>query len=101
MRSVAGGYDNESVAVSLIILTFLCWVSSLRYPSVFILFYFYFITPSNHSFIPPLFLSVVVRWNPHRSGLYLYGGHMGSICFCFELDCCSLLFPSLCGRIYM
>jgi len=30
MRSVAGGYDNESVAVTAIVLTFYCWVRSLR-----------------------------------------------------------------------
>lgn len=30
MRSVAGGYDNESVAVTAIVATFYCWVRSLR-----------------------------------------------------------------------
>ena len=30
MRSVAGGYDNESIAVSAIVLTFLLWCRSLR-----------------------------------------------------------------------
>ena len=30
MRSVAGGYDNESVAMTAMMLTFYCWVRSLR-----------------------------------------------------------------------
>lgn len=30
MRSVGGGYDNESVATSAMILTFYCWMRSLR-----------------------------------------------------------------------
>ena len=35
MRSVAGGYDNESVAMTAMMLTFYCWVRSLReVPSV-------------------------------------------------------------------
>ncbi|KAH9189348.1 hypothetical protein AeNC1_008676 [Aphanomyces euteiches] len=29
MRSVGGGYDNESVAISCLLLTFLCWCASL------------------------------------------------------------------------
>jgi len=35
MRSVAGGYDNESVAMTAMMLTFYCWVRALRdVPSV-------------------------------------------------------------------
>ncbi|KAL3942167.1 MAG: hypothetical protein SGBAC_003592 [Bacillariaceae sp.] len=30
MRSVGGGYDNESIAVSAMVITFYCWVRSLR-----------------------------------------------------------------------
>jgi hypothetical protein len=30
MRSVGGGYDNESVAVTAMVTTFYCWVRSLR-----------------------------------------------------------------------
>jgi dolichyl-diphosphooligosaccharide---protein glycosyltransferase len=30
MRSMGGGYDNESVAVSAMVLTYYCWVRSLR-----------------------------------------------------------------------
>lgn len=30
MRSVGGGYDNESIAVSAMVFTFYCWVRSLR-----------------------------------------------------------------------
>ncbi|KAA0162208.1 hypothetical protein FNF28_04811 [Cafeteria roenbergensis] len=30
MRSVGGGYDNESVAMSAMLITFFCWVRSLR-----------------------------------------------------------------------
>lgn len=30
MRSVGGGYDNECIAVSAMVLTFYCWVRSLR-----------------------------------------------------------------------
>jgi dolichyl-diphosphooligosaccharide--protein glycosyltransferase len=30
MRSVGGGFDNESVAVSAMVMTFYCWVRSLR-----------------------------------------------------------------------
>ena len=33
MRSVGGGYDNESVAISAMCLTFLCWMYSLTGPS--------------------------------------------------------------------
>ena len=35
MRSVAGGYDNESIAVAAIVGTFFFWVRSLRNPKVF------------------------------------------------------------------
>ena len=38
MRSVAGGYDNESIAVTAIVLTFYLWVRSLRTPNSWILF---------------------------------------------------------------
>ena len=30
MRSVGGGFDNESIAVSAMVLTFYCWIRSLR-----------------------------------------------------------------------
>jgi dolichyl-diphosphooligosaccharide--protein glycosyltransferase len=30
MRSVGGGYDNESIAVSAMVITFYCWIRSLR-----------------------------------------------------------------------
>ena len=30
MRSIGGGYDNESIALTAMVLTFLCWVTSLR-----------------------------------------------------------------------
>jgi dolichyl-diphosphooligosaccharide--protein glycosyltransferase len=30
MRSVGGGYDNESIAVSAMVVTFYCWIRSLR-----------------------------------------------------------------------
>lgn len=35
MRSVGGGFDNESIAVCALVLTFLCWVRSLQGQSVF------------------------------------------------------------------
>jgi dolichyl-diphosphooligosaccharide--protein glycosyltransferase len=49
MRSVAGGYDNESIAISLIVSTFYLWVRSLRtsssWPFAFLtaLSYFYMV----------------------------------------------------------
>lgn len=30
MRSIGGGYDNESIALTAMMMTFLCWVVSLR-----------------------------------------------------------------------
>ena len=33
MRSVAGGYDNESIAISAIVCTFYLWCRSIRTPS--------------------------------------------------------------------
>lgn len=38
MRSVAGGYDNESVAVTAIVMTFFLWTRSLRTPKSWIIF---------------------------------------------------------------
>lgn len=33
MRSVGGGYDNESIAVTAMCATFVCWARALRAPS--------------------------------------------------------------------
>jgi dolichyl-diphosphooligosaccharide--protein glycosyltransferase len=61
MRSVAGGYDNESVAVTVIIATFYFWVRSLRNNSSVCL-----VHSSLFCFIAQV-ICLVVDWSLHWS----------------------------------
>lgn len=47
-RSVAGSYDNEAIAIFLLMFTFYCWIKALKLGSAFFgtlaaLFYFYMV----------------------------------------------------------
>ena len=47
-RSVAGSYDNEAIAIFLLMFTFYCWIKALKAGSVLFgtltaLFYFYMV----------------------------------------------------------
>ena len=47
-RSVAGSYDNEAIAIFLLMFTFFCWIKALKTGSAFFgtltaLFYFYMV----------------------------------------------------------
>ena len=47
-RSVAGSYDNEAIAIFLLMFTFYCWIKALKTGSAFFgtltaLFYFYMV----------------------------------------------------------
>ena len=47
-RSVAGSYDNEAIAIFLLMFTFFCWIKALKMGSAFFgtlaaLFYFYMV----------------------------------------------------------
>lgn len=47
-RSVAGSYDNEAIAIFLLMFTFFCWIKALKigsafYGSLAALFYFYMV----------------------------------------------------------
>lgn len=58
-RSVAGSYDNEAIAIFLLMFTFYCWIKALKTGSAFFgtlagLFYFY----------------MVAAWGTDRTGLY-------------------------------
>ena len=59
-RSVAGSYDNEAIAIFLLMFTFYSWIKALKTGSAFFgtiaaLFYFY----------------MVAAWGTDRNNLYL------------------------------
>ena len=47
-RSVAGSYDNEAIAIFLLMFTFFCWIKALKqgsalFPAIAAVFYFYMV----------------------------------------------------------
>eukprot|EP00238_Polyblepharides_amylifera_P004415 CAMPEP_0196575794 /NCGR_PEP_ID=MMETSP1081-20130531/5195_1 /TAXON_ID=36882 /ORGANISM="Pyramimonas amylifera, Strain CCMP720" /LENGTH=755 /DNA_ID=CAMNT_0041894201 /DNA_START=187 /DNA_END=2454 /DNA_ORIENTATION=- len=67
MRSVAGGYDNESIAVTAIVLTFYFWVRALRDETSYIIF-------------APLsalaYIYMVIAWGGYTFVLNMVGVHV-------------------------
>ena len=54
-RSVAGSYDNEAIAIFLLMFTFFCWIKALKtgsalFGTVAALFYFYMVAAWGESF---------------------------------------------------
>lgn len=61
-RSVAGSYDNEAIAIFLLMFTFFCWIKALKTGSVLFgtltaLFYFYMVAAWGLSYLVPSSLS--------------------------------------------
>jgi dolichyl-diphosphooligosaccharide--protein glycosyltransferase len=67
MRSVAGGYDNESIAVAAICLTFYLWVRSLRTPTSWP---FAFLCALSYTYM-------VAAWGAYTFVLNMIGVHAG------------------------
>jgi len=68
-RSVAGSYDNEAIAIFLLMFTFYCWIKALKLGSALFgtltaLFYFYMVAAWGASafFVSLCFLLTVHRW---------------------------------------
>ena len=56
-RSVAGSYDNEAIAIFLLMFTFFCWIKALKTGSVLFgtltaLFYFYMVAAWGKYYVP-------------------------------------------------
>ena len=68
MRSVAGGYDNESVAVAAIVVTFYLWVRSLR--SVYLSWFY-------GSLCGLTYVYLVSSWGAYIFVLNMIGVHVG------------------------
>jgi len=97
MRSVAGGYDNESVALTAIVMTFYFWLLSLRTPShwpigiVTALSYFYMVSAwgaypfvLNMIGIHAAVLVILGRFTPHLHqaySLFFVFGTIGALQF--------------------
>ena len=82
-RSVAGSYDNEAIAIFLLMFTFFCWIKALKlgsalYGTVAAVFYFYMVAAwgefSSCILITPLADLNGYRW------LCLYHQHDSSAC---------------------
>ena len=57
-RSVAGSYDNEAIAIFLLMFTFFSWIKALKTGSAFFgtiaaLFYFYMVAAWGEQYLPP------------------------------------------------
>lgn len=79
-RSVAGSYDNEAIAIFLLMFTFYLWIKALKLGSTFwgalcALFYFYMVAAwGGYVFITnmiPLHAFVLVLMNRYSSRLYV------------------------------
>ena len=68
MRSIAGGFDNESVAVAAIVVTFYVWVRALRSPSLSWLF---------GSVCGVAYVYLVSSWGAYIFVLNMIGVHAG------------------------
>lgn len=79
-RSVAGSYDNEAIAITLLMTTFLCWIRALKQGSalwggITALFYFYMVAAwGGYVFITnmiPLHAFVLILMGRFSSRLYV------------------------------
>lgn len=79
-RSVAGSYDNEAIAITLLMTTFLCWIKALKQGSalwggVTALFYFYMVAAwGGYVFITnmiPLHVFVLLLMGRFSSRIYV------------------------------
>jgi dolichyl-diphosphooligosaccharide--protein glycosyltransferase len=62
-RSVAGSYDNEAIAIFLLMFTFFCWIKALKqgsafYGTVAAVFYFYMVAAWGSSTHREFFLHI-------------------------------------------
>ena len=78
-RSVAGSYDNEAIAITLLMATFYFWIKSMKMGSVFYatltaLFYFYMVSAwGGYVFITnliPLHVFVLIFMGRYNAKLY-------------------------------
>ncbi|EKM50582.1 glycosyltransferase family 66 protein [Phanerochaete carnosa HHB-10118-sp] len=79
-RSVAGSYDNEAIAIFLLMFTFFCWIKALKLGSAFFgtlaaLFYFYMVAAwGGYAFITnmiPLHALTLILMGRFSSRLYV------------------------------
>ncbi|KAG6916260.1 hypothetical protein DXG01_007604 [Tephrocybe rancida] len=79
-RSVAGSYDNEAIAIFLLMFTFFCWIKALKqgsalYGTVAAVFYFYMVAAwGGYAFITnmiPLHALVLIIMGRFSSRLYV------------------------------
>jgi len=79
-RSVAGSYDNEAIAIFLLMFTFFCWIKALKqgsalYGTVAAVFYFYMVAAwGGYAFITnmiPLHALVLIVMGRYSSRLYV------------------------------
>lgn len=79
-RSVAGSYDNEAIAIFLLMFTFFCWIKALKigsafYGSLAALFYFYMVAAwGGYAFITnmiPLHAFALILMGRFSSRLYV------------------------------
>jgi dolichyl-diphosphooligosaccharide--protein glycosyltransferase len=69
-RSVAGSYDNEAIAIFLLMFTFFCWIKALKqgsalYGTVAAVFYFYMVAAWGE-LRPLLTHAPFIKLNGHR-----------------------------------
>lgn len=78
-RSVAGSYDNEAIAITLLMVTFMFWIKaqkrgSILYASLTALFYFYMVSAwGGYVFITnliPLHIFILILMGRYNSKLY-------------------------------
>ena len=79
-RSVAGSYDNEAIAIFLLMFTFFCWIKALKTGSAFFgtvaaVFYFYMVAAwGGYAFITnmiPLHALVLILMGRFTNRLYI------------------------------
>jgi len=66
MRSVGGGYDNESVAISAMCITFFCWCRALRSPQSAVIF---------GIFTGLAYINMAAAWGGYIFVLNMIGAH--------------------------
>lgn len=78
-RSVAGSYDNEAIAITLLMVTFMFWIKAMKTGSIFhstlaALFYFYMVSAwGGYVFITnliPLHVFILILMGRYQSKLY-------------------------------
>jgi len=73
LRSVAGGYDNESIAMTAMVVTFACWTSSLR------IFGNLFLTTAMGTLTGLAYFYMVAAWGGYVFVINLMAAHAGAL----------------------